>query len=647
MKKLFTLCIASVLSLNVFAAKTGNGLVYERLAYSGGVEFLAITGADPSYTGDIHVVFGTVSYRENGTGYTGLCTQINAGALYGNARVKSVKSTTSSVAPFPSQCFMGCSNLSSVDLSAIDYASFEIPDYTFRGCTSLSSVQLPESMYRIGPYAFQGCPITRITINTVAQINPYAFAGCNQLTAVTWLNKQQLVEYGGTAELGVNTPVSKTPFYAILSQITEVALCTDYSDGVFKSLPYLRTLSISPDVTKIGAGAFSGCSSLGKTPNTEINTMYSFGDQCFANCTSLTFDLKLEKKYTAYHIGESAFANTAITSLVVGTGNNEGCSIHIGKDAFAYCTQLGKVELHGEVIADGTGVFTGCTGVKKLYIGTIPTPATLAEDTYRGKGSYFCRMSNLEELEINRTGAVYPHEFYNLKNLKKVTVSSRVSRVGENAFYGCTGIKELVWDVPEMTDYSSASVVPFAGAQLSKGVLGSHVKHVPAFLFAGQTEMREFANDVHENSFYSIESIGAHAFEGLTGLVYPYLIMSKDLKKIDSYAFRGCSGITEIDVQSSYTPATLGEDVFAGVNGGNLRTVKLVVPKSAVSQYQAAEGWCEFYGTCPNEEGIEDVPSDQVQSTKLLRNGQLYLMYKGTMYDVQGRKIDACLMPMF
>ena len=37
-------------------------------------------------------------------------------------------------------------------------------------------------------------------------------------------------------------------------------------------------------------------------------------------------------------------------------------------------------------------------------------------------------------------------------------------------------------------------------------------------------------------------------------------------------------------------------------------------------------------------EAIEDVQHD-VQCTKVLRNGQLYLMHKGTMYDVQGRMI--------
>ena len=37
---------------------------------------------------------------------------------------------------------------------------------------------------------------------------------------------------------------------------------------------------------------------------------------------------------------------------------------------------------------------------------------------------------------------------------------------------------------------------------------------------------------------------------------------------------------------------------------------------------------------------VENVQSDNVQCTKVMRNGKLYLMYKGTMYDVQGKVIE-------
>ena len=38
--------------------------------------------------------------------------------------------------------------------------------------------------------------------------------------------------------------------------------------------------------------------------------------------------------------------------------------------------------------------------------------------------------------------------------------------------------------------------------------------------------------------------------------------------------------------------------------------------------------------------GLGDVQGDNVQCTKVLRDGVLYLMYNGTTYDVQGRRIE-------
>ena len=55
--------------------------------------------------------------------------------------------------------------------------------------------------------------------------------------------------------------------------------------------------------------------------------------------------------------------------------------------------------------------------------------------------------------------------------------------------------------------------------------------------------------------------------------------------------------------------------------------------------YVAAQG-SEYTIYVETGEGIEDVQRDHVQGTKVLKDGQLYLMYKGTMYDVQGRRID-------
>ena len=39
------------------------------------------------------------------------------------------------------------------------------------------------------------------------------------------------------------------------------------------------------------------------------------------------------------------------------------------------------------------------------------------------------------------------------------------------------------------------------------------------------------------------------------------------------------------------------------------------------------------------DQGIEDVQRDDVQCTKVIRDGRLYLIYKGRMYDVRGQRV--------
>ena len=42
----------------------------------------------------------------------------------------------------------------------------------------------------------------------------------------------------------------------------------------------------------------------------------------------------------------------------------------------------------------------------------------------------------------------------------------------------------------------------------------------------------------------------------------------------------------------------------------------------------------------PAPQGMEDIQSDKAQCAKVLRNGQLYIMHNGQMYDIQGRRLQ-------
>lgn len=62
----------------------------------------------------------------------------------------------------------------------------------------------------------------------------------------------------------------------------------------------------------------------------------------------------------------------------------------------------------------------------------------------------------------------------------------------------------------------------------------------------------------------------------------------------------------------------------------NEGTVLLSVPVSDILRVEFAEG-------TPTE--MNQVQNDNVKGVKMLRDGQLFILYNGTMYDMQGRKV--------
>ena len=100
--------------------------------------------------------------------------------------------------------------------------------------------------------------------------------------------------------------------------------------------------------------------------------------------------------------------------------------------------------------------------------------------------------------------------------------------------------------------------------------------------------------------------------------------------------------------------ATIGEHKYVHASGIKMSVTLTDLDEGTVYKYRAygKTGNQFFYGseqtfTTPgayqgSETGIDEVPSDQVQNTKaqkILREGQIYILYNGTMYNIQGQKV--------
>lgn len=132
--------------------------------------------------------------------------------------------------------------------------------------------------------------------------------------------------------------------------------------------------------------------------------------------------------------------------------------------------------------------------------------------------------------------------------------------------------------------------------------------------FSGQLKLPEFLGSIGERAFAynwrlmgvlkipeGVENIAPGAFaqcRSLEGVIIPASMESigaESGNQTDGGAFQNCSGIGSIVCEGTM-PAYVQSGAFDGVSKDNFT---LEVPESAVHQYQAASGWCDFKRIAP------------------------------------------------
>ena len=144
-------------------------------------------------------------------------------------------------------------------------------NYLFAYCTNLKKVVLPESMTRIGKYAFAGCELLEtINLSYVTEIDELAFYECLSLEEVE-LTSVKTVGYGAFTGCSFLESIGDTP------ELTEVA------DYAFSGTD-LKEVN-APVLEKIGVCAFQDNTSL--TSFTFSESLQAISDRAFWGCEKL------------------------------------------------------------------------------------------------------------------------------------------------------------------------------------------------------------------------------------------------------------------------------------------------------------------------------------------------------------------------
>ena len=106
-----------------------------------------------------------------------------------------------------------------------------------------------------------------------------------------------------------------------------------------------------------------------------------------------------------------------------------------------------------------------------------------------------------------------------------------------------------------------------------------------------------------------------------------------------STPFAYTEGNLLVDIRTETKGANAKDAVFAGMETETIQSVRAYYMLNMPSQPTGGDAFLPkttFTYTEGSATGIENVQRDNVQCTKVIENGVMYLMYKGTMYNVQG-----------
>ena len=174
--------------------------------------------------------------------------------------------------------FAGC-GLEGVD---IPYRTMEIGFGAFEDCTGLKSVAIPDSVTHLGEFAFCGCTrLERATIgNGVVEIGPSMFYNCSRLTSVRLPDS---VERIGTSAFAGCASLERVRLGNRVGRI---------ASGAFDCCVRLKEVVVPRSVEAILPDAFAGCKSLesvvfeGRTMDEVVSLgLHTWGADIPVKCT--------------------------------------------------------------------------------------------------------------------------------------------------------------------------------------------------------------------------------------------------------------------------------------------------------------------------------------------------------------------------
>ena len=610
---------------------------------------------------DNNTYFGSISVPEtvtnNGTEYS--VTKIGESAFKGSA-VTSV-SMPECIISIDYNAFKGCQNLESVTLPESlttlgSYAFYSckllktikipsgvtaIPSSCFYECSSLESVTIPEGVTTIGECAFQSCNLNALTLpESLEKIGIYAFSGNQSLKSVNIPAKVKTIESNafhncGLTDLVIQEGVQTIDNYAFesnsLQNLTFPSTIKSIGNEAFRYNNNFQSIicnAVMPPA--LGDNAFNiEITSSIKVPMASIAAYRkAYGWKDFSNyyggevvADGITY--RIDENGAMVAVAETALTEANILSTVEFEGN-QYLVIKINDKVFYGNTNLTTVTLAESLTTLGSNAFESCKSLKTIKIpsGVTAIPencfrecslmesVSLPEGLVEIGASAFSGCQNLESVTLPESlTTLGSYAFDSCKLLKTIKIPSGVTAIPDKCFYRCSSLESVT--IPE--GVTAIGDDAFQSCNLNALTLPESLETIERYAFNSNSSLKSV------NIPAKVKTIGVQAFSycGLTDLVISegvqtigdYVFVYNSLKNLtlpstitsignSTFCYNGLQSI----ICNAATPPTLGDKVFYG---SNIQEVK--VPLASIAAYRKTYGWKNFSNYYGGEEIIDGV----------------------------------------
>ncbi|MBQ9338721.1 MAG: leucine-rich repeat protein [Paludibacteraceae bacterium] len=589
-------------------------------------------------------------------------------------------SVTYSVTSIGDFAFSRCSGLTSV---TIPNSVTNIGNQAFNGCTGLTSVTIGNSVTSIGDFAFSRCSgLTSVTIpNSVTSIGDYAFAGCIGLTSIIVENGNSMYDSRNNCNAIIKTANNELILGCqntiIPNSVTEIG------DNAFADCSVLISVTIPNSVTSIGREAFYNCTSL-TSVTIEAGTPPTIGEYCFYYTDTNPLNISVYVPCGTL----DAYKNAA------------GWSDYASKIKYAPYPSyaITKKAENGHITTSSTGIFTMCDEHSVICTanpnsgcyfvrwadGSTENPRTieLTQDTTMeaifdylltgkcGKDSTLTWTFEPASMALNITGKAALSENYTYGTfIESLTIGNEVTTIGEDAFYKCTNLKNVIIGsavkVLEESAFYRCSAIetitcygqrpPTVNQNALYGLDYSTIVYVPADYLNtykmhdawGLYDVRPLGAKSTETTDVNVtpaENTADVAWPAVSGAAtYELVIKDKSGNVICTLVFNANGQLTSIAFAPSrngapqQTQAAGFSFTVTGLEEGT--SYDLTITSKDNSGTTLDTKTISFTTSVEAPQGIDQVSSDQVQSTKVIKNGQVFILRGDKTYTLQGQEV--------